>query len=79
MRGWFSYTAATMRYQNRRNMKSIGIEEQEVMVYTNAREMSEETDEAAPTPQVYYTAPLDPANLTSMNDLDVLLDSIMGR
>lgn len=79
LKGWFSYTAATMRYQNRRNMKAIGIEEQEVMDYTNAREMNDEIDEAAPNPQVYYTAPLDPANLTSMNDLEVMLDSIMGR
>lgn len=79
MRGWCSYTAATMRYQNRRSMKAIGIEEQEVMDYTNAREMSEGIGEAAPNPQDYYTAPLDPANLTSMNDLNVMLDSIMGR
>ena len=79
MKGWFSYTAATMRYHNRRNMKAIGIEEQEVMDYTNAREMNEEIDEAAPNPQIYYTAPLDPASLTSMNDLNVMLDSIMGR
>ena len=79
LKGWFSYTAATMRYQNRRNMKAIGIEEQELMDYTDAREMSEEIGEAAPNPQVYYTAPIDPANLTSMNDLDVMLDSIMGR
>lgn len=79
MRGWCSYTAATMRYQNRRNMKAIGIEEQEVMDYTNAREMSVEIGEAAPNPQDYYTSPLAPANLTSMNDLDVMLDSIMGR
>jgi len=68
-----------MRYHNRRNMKAIGIKEQEVMDYTNAREINDEIGEAVPNPQNYYTAPLDPANLTSMNDLDVMLDSIMGR
>lgn len=52
MKGWFSYTAATMRYHNWRNMKAIGIEELEVTDYADAREMNEEIDEAAPNPQI---------------------------
>ncbi len=37
-RAWLSYMAATMRYHNRYNMEAIGITEQEVMEYTDARE-----------------------------------------
>ena len=79
MSNWFSYTSATMRYHNQRNMKAIGIKEQAVMKYTNAREMDKESEEGAPNPKDYYTAPLDPASLTSMHALDAMLDSLAGR
>ena len=34
-RAWLSHVAATIRYNNQKNMESIGIEEQKVMDYTN--------------------------------------------
>ena len=37
MKDWLSYTAATMRYHNRRNMKAIDITELELLEYTNNR------------------------------------------
>ena len=76
MRGWLSYTAATMRYHNRRNMASIGITEKAVLDYTNARDMEEGNQEVEPNPSDFYTAPLDPANLTSMQRYDARIEEL---
>lgn len=79
MRGWLSYTAATMRYHNRRNMEAIGITEQKVLDYTNARELSLENEEEAPHPSDYYTPSFSPDSLSTMHGLDAQLDSLKGR
>lgn len=79
MRGWLSYTAAIMRYHNRRNMEAIGITEQKVLDYTNARELSLENEEEAPHPSDYYTPSFSPDSLSTMHGLDAQLDSLKGR
>lgn len=79
MKSWFSYTAATIRYHNRRNMEAIGIKEQAVMDYTNAREMGKERENEAPTPSDYFTPALSPDSLTSMRAFEIRLDSMAGR
>lgn len=79
LREWFKYTAAAMRFHNRNNMAAIDIKEQKVMDYTNAREKGKKNEEDAPNPDDFKIAPLEPANLTSMQALDVRLDSLMSR
>ena len=79
MRTWLGYTAATMRYYNRQNMKAIGISEEKVMEYTDKRELRTETEGSAPNPQDFSTEPIAPENLTTLAPLDVRLDSLKGR
>ncbi len=79
MRCWLQYTAATMRYHNRRNMAAIGIKEQAVLDYTNNRQRDVDTEEEAPNPIEYYTSPIAPDNLSTMHELDARLDSLAGR
>lgn len=74
LRGYLSYVAATMRYKNRQNMIAIGIEEQEVMEYTNDLELKVENAEEEPDASEYYTAPLNPDSLISFKELDESLE-----
>lgn len=76
-RCWLGYAAANLRYYNKKNMLSIGIEEQEVMAFTDKREVEVELTEKAPDAYDYYTAPIPADSLTSLAHLDQLLDSIM--
>lgn len=73
-RAWLSYMAATMRYQNQSNMAAIGISEQEVMDYTDAREQGVKNTNEAPDFSTFYTAPISPDSLTSMREYDALLN-----
>ena len=76
-RAWLSYMAATMRYHNLDNMVAIGIKEQEVMDYTNARlEESEDLDE--PDFNDYYSAPIRLDSSLMFRELDMCLDSLKG-
>ena len=79
MRNWLQYTSAVMRYHNRSNMAAIGIKEKAVLDYTNAREQTTGKEEDAPNQKDYYTAPIEPASLTSMQKYNKQLDSLMGR
>lgn len=65
MRAWLCYTAATMRYYNRQNMKAIGISEEEVIEYTDKRNLRIESDGEVPNQQDYYTNPIAPEKLTT--------------
>ena len=76
MKDWLSYTAAIMRYHNRRNMKAIDITELELLEYTNNRKKNTSGTEKAPSPVDYYTAPLNPENITSIQDFEIRLDSL---
>lgn len=75
-RAWFSNVAATMRYQNRRNMEAIGITEQEVMDFTDAREQGEKVSEDSPDVSQFLTAPLSRDSLTTKRDLDARLEEL---
>ena len=59
-RCWLNYAAAEIRYGNRRNMKAIGIEEDEVIEFTNARINDKISDEEAPNDDDYYIPFLKP-------------------
>jgi len=78
-RAWFLNVAAAMRYQNRRNMLAIGIDEQEVMDYTDAREVELNLEEAAPDASMFVVPPINPDSVTSMREIDARLDSLAGH
>ena len=75
-RAWFTNVAATMRYQNRGNMAAIGITEQEVMDFTDAREQDDEMTEESPDISQFITPPLSRDNLTTKRDLDARLEEL---
>ena len=79
MRAWLCYTAATMRYYNKQNMKAIGISEEEVIEYTDNRNLRIEDGEEVPNQQDYYTDPIAPEKLTTLAPLDARLDSLRER
>lgn len=68
-RCWLRYAAATLRFFNLKNMTSIGISEQEVKQYTNARK--EEVKEVGPRPdaKAFYTNSFTLDSLTSLTHL----------
>ena len=76
-RAWLSYMAATMRYHNLDNMEAIGIKEQEVMDYTNARTQGS-GDQKEPDFNDFYSDPIHPDSLVTFRELDRLLDSLKG-
>ena len=77
-RGFLTYSAAYMRYLNHKNMELIGITEQEVMEYTDARSLG--FNIMSDTPQVddFISSPVSPDSLTSstFKALDACLDSL---
>ena len=74
-RAWLSYMAATMRYHNLDNMEAIGIKEQEVMDYTNARVQGSEGPKE-PDFNDFYSDPIHPDSLVTFRELDMYLDSL---
>ena len=79
-RGWMSYTAEGIRYNNRRNMACIGITEEEVMAFTNEREKeSEPTEKMACSMGGYVPPDLNPDSLTTLMPLNYLLDSLSRK
>lgn len=75
-RAWLYYMAATMRYHNQGNMAAIGIPEEEVMAYTNAREAGDENLNDAPNFGEYYNGPFDPDSLTTFGEYDSRLEEL---
>ena len=73
-RAWLYYMAATMRYHNQSNMEAIGIPEEEVMTYTNARKTSAENQNKAPVFDEFYKGPFDQDNLTTFGEYDALFE-----
>ena len=65
-RCWLKYAAAEIRYGNRHNMKAIGIEEDEVIAFTNARANDKIYDEEAPNDDDYYIPFLKPDGKTGV-------------
>ena len=65
-RCWLKYAAAEIRYGNRHNMKAIGIEEDEVIEFTNARTNDKIYDEEAPNDDDYYDSFLKPDGKTGV-------------
>ena len=62
-RGWMRYAAATLRYHNRENLKSIGITEKELMAFTDERTKEVINDEPKPVSDDYYLPALNPDSI----------------
>ena len=75
LRAWLSYSAATLRYHNRSNMKYIDITEEEVMEYTNFREQSIENPDDEPQMGDFFVQ-ISPDSLTTMRKLDSRLEEL---
>ena len=79
MRAWFAQGAATMRYNNRKNMKTIGISEQDVMDFTSRMELVFEDAEDAPEFGDFISPPLNPDSLSSLSELDSLVGHVKSE
>lgn len=77
-RGWLNYIAATMRYYNLYNMECMGITEDEVMDFANAREEGSKNNNPPPRDTEYYTPTLQPDSLFTFRELNKRLDSLKG-
>ena len=76
-RAWLSHVAATIRYNNQKNMESIGIEEQKVMDYTHELSLAlEDSKNAEPDFSDFYFGPLNPDSMTTLHDLDIHLEEL---
>lgn len=76
LKAYLSYVAATMRYFNLYNMETIGITEQEVMDYTDARDRESENPNEAPDFNEFYSDPINPDSLFTFRELELRLDSL---
>lgn len=72
---WLEYVSAHCRYLNKKNMKLIGINEQEVMAFTDERERHE--DEQEPSVADYRTEQLKADKLTTLIPMTQHIDSII--
>ena len=78
-RGWLKYAAACLRFYNLRNMKAIGITEQEVMDYTDEREVEIDEKGTPPNAENYYTDPYTLDNLSSLSHLTARIEELKNQ
>lgn len=78
-RAWLSHAAASMRFENKKNMEAIGISEKKVMEYSNELELGTANSNDGPDFGEFYDSPISPENLSTMRGLDAQLDSLKGR
>ena len=76
LRGWLHYSAATLRYHNRSNMKYMDITEEEVMEYTNFREQSIENPDEEPQMGDFFVQ-ISPDSLATMRQFDSILGQLV--
>lgn len=62
-RGWMNYVAATLRYHNKQNLAAIGIEEKELMAFTDERAKEVQSNETRPDSEDYYLPALNPDSI----------------
>ncbi len=76
-KAWLDYVAANIRYLNSKNMKLIGISEEEVSAFTDERSRDIEVDQEMPSLADFRTDTLTPGNLTTMRPFIQHIDSLM--
>ena len=72
---WLDFISAHNRYLNKKNMASIGIDEKEIMEYTNKRKLEILTDEEEP--EQITTSQLKRDSLTTLRPIIQHIDSII--
>ena len=75
-RCWLRYAAASLRFFNQTNMKAIGISEQEVMDYTDERELGIDDKATPPNAESFYTDPYTLDSLTSLRHLNARIEEL---
>ena len=78
-RCWLRYAAACLRYFNLQNMAAIGIAEQEVMKYTDAREEEGEDVGTLPNANSFYTNAITLDSLTSLSHLTERIEALKAE
>lgn len=76
-KAWLDYVAANIKYLNSKNMKLIGITEDEVMAFTDERSRDIDVGKEMPTLADFRTDTLRRGDLTTMRPLIQRIDSIM--
>ena len=77
-KAWTAYQAADLRYLNRKNMKLIGISEEEVLKFTDARADVVTDGEAEPVSSNYLKPYPDKESLDANLDYARQLDSLLN-
>ena len=77
-KAWLDYVAANIRYLNSKNMKLIGITEEEVSAFTDERSRDIEVDMEMPTLADFRTDTLRRKDLTTMRPFIQHIDSVMN-
>ena len=65
---YYRYLAAYIRYENAKNMKLMGVSEEEVKRYVEARNKEKVTSGTAPDQNTFYTPPIDANSLPALKD-----------
>ena len=78
-KSWLDYVSAYIRFLNSKNMKLIGIEEDEVIAFTDKRAHENMTDKAEPTQADFRTDTLKPDSLYTLRPIIQHIDSILHR
>ena len=78
-RCWLRYAAATLRFYNLQNMAAIGISEQEVMEYTEARLEEGEVVGKPPVSYSFYTHAYTLDSLTSLTHLTERIEELKAE
>lgn len=76
-KAWLEYVAARIRYLNNINSQLIGIDEKEVMAFTDERSREILTDREEPKQADFRTDTLKPDSLTTLRHVIMHFDSIM--
>ena len=78
-RCWLRYAAATLRFYNLKNMATIGISEQEVKDYTNAREKKGQNVGTPPDGLSFYTNAYTLDSLTTLTHLTERIEELTAE
>lgn len=65
---YYRYLAAYIRYENAKNMKLMGVSEEEVKSFVEDRNKEKVSRGPAPDQNTFYTPPIDANNLPAFKD-----------
>ena len=78
-RCWLRYAAASLRFFNLQNMSFVGITEQEVIDFTNARKEETETVGTPPEANMFYTGAYTLDSLTTLTHLTERIEELKAE